>query len=70
MAHIMFEREGSMGGGRGGVPKIEQRGGNEDAGTGLRRRWDEATAKKSMWRWVEGEKKEMASGRKMAVVDD
>jgi hypothetical protein len=48
-AHIMFEREGSIGGGGGDVPKMEQREGKKEADEeGMRRRWDDARVQKSM----------------------
>jgi hypothetical protein len=48
-AHIMFEREGSMGGGGGDVPKMEQREGTEEVDEEeMRRRWDDARVQKSM----------------------
>ena len=48
-AHIMFEREGSIGGGGGDVPKMEQREGKkEEDEEGMWRRWDDARVQKSM----------------------
>ena len=43
--HMMFESEGSSGGGGGAVPKMENRGGRLERGCDgtFRRRWEEHT---------------------------